>query len=104
MPTPVLLERERHWLCPNCTATAVTRSVEEQKFHYCPGLIGLWCPMVEEGVDCKVEAVAREDYVGHEDVQIAPDGRPWMAVRVERADGSNDLVVFAPCAHGKVER
>jgi hypothetical protein len=54
--------------------------------------------MVEDGVRCTVTAVERDDYVGREMVQSDSDGRPVMAIRTERWDGSNDLAVLAPCA------
>jgi hypothetical protein len=54
--------------------------------------------MVLEGTRACVRAVAREDYVGSEDVQYDGDGRPVMSVVTERDDGQ-DCAVFAPAAH-----
>ncbi len=103
MPTADILEREQHWVCPNCTETAVTYRLNHQRFHHCRGLFGLWCPLVEDGAKVKIIAVDREDWVGKEDVQLDGRGRPVMAVDIERENG-NDRVVYAPCAHGKLER
>lgn len=91
-----VLHAEQRWCCPNCPAEARTVG-QPNRFHDCPGLGGLTAPMVLAGVDCKVVMVEREDYVGREEVQLA-GGRPVSAVRVERADGSNDCVIYAPTA------
>ncbi len=41
----------------------------------------------------------REDYVGRERVQLAPQtGRPVMAVETHYADGRMDSAVYAPTA------
>lgn len=92
-----ILDAERRWSCPNCTAAAVTRGAGD-RFHACPGLAGLLAPMVLDGVRCEVRAVLREDYVGGEDVRHDGDGLPVMAVTVTRDDGQ-DRVVYAPAAH-----
>lgn len=92
-----ILDAERRWSCPNCTATAVTRG-EGARFHPCAGLAGLLAPMVLDGVRCEVRAVLRDDYTGGEDVRLDGDGRPVMAVTVTRDDGQ-DRVVYAPAAH-----
>jgi len=68
------------------------------RFHECRGLKGMTAPMIPVGMDCKVVAVEREDYIQGERVTVDGEGRPIMAVRTERADGSNDVVAFAPCA------
>jgi cephalosporin hydroxylase len=89
---------ERHWACPNCPTTAVTReSRPHSQMHHCAGLAGLWAPMVSAGQRCKVEAEERADYVGDELVRTDMNGRPVMAVRTTRDDGE-DLAVYAPCA------
>lgn len=97
----MILKAEQHWVCPNCPATAVTVGAAN-RFHDCPGLRGLLAPLVLEGTRCKVVAVEREDYTGREDVRYDGEGRPVMAVRTVRDDGE-DLAVFAPTAHGRVE-
>lgn len=97
-----LIHRDTRWSCPNCTETAVTtEAAPHTRFHACRGLHGLTVPLVEDGTRCRVVAVERGDYVGRELVQVAPgDGRPYMGARVERADGSNDAVAYAPTATG----
>jgi hypothetical protein len=95
---PVLLAPEQRWVCPNCTATDVTReAAPHSRFHACRGLRGLTAPMVPAGTRCKVEALEREDYVGREHVTTDGEGRPVMAVETTRDDGT-DRAVFAPCA------
>lgn len=94
----VLLNSERHWVCPNCSQTAVTTKGETNRFHQCAGLRGITAPLVLEGTDCRVVAIEREDYVGREAVQRDQDGRPISFVETLRADGSTDLAVLAPTA------
>lgn len=93
MDLPIIGTAAR-WECPNCTANHVGNA--PNRFHMCAGLKGLMAPLVPVGMDCQVIAVEREDYVGTEKVQTDGDGTPIMAVRTERADGSNDIVVLAP--------
>lgn len=93
----LVLDGEQRWTCPNCTSTARTRGADN-RFHNCPGLAGLYTPMVLDGVRCSVRAVLREDYVGREDVRYDGLGQPIMAVVTEREDGT-DRVVYAPTAH-----
>lgn len=98
----VELNAEQHWVCPNCTATAVTTG-QPNRFHECAGLRGLLAPMVPEGLNCAVTAVEREDYQGNEDVRTDGEGRPVMAVRTTRDDGE-DVVVFAPTAYAHIRQ
>lgn len=93
----LVLDGEQRWGCPNCTLTARTRGADN-RFHDCPGLAGLYAPMVLDGVRCSVRAVLREDYVGQEDVRYDSQGRPVMSVVIERDEGT-DRVVYAPTAH-----
>ena len=94
----MLLTAERRWECPNCDLTDRTfESAPHTRFHTCPGLAGLTAPMVPAGTRCKVEANAREDYVGAAEVQYDANRRPVMNVEVTRDDGT-DLTVYAPCA------
>jgi hypothetical protein len=103
MSIPILQPPEQHWLCPNCTATAVTRG-QPNRYHQCAGLKSMLAPMTLEGHKVKVEAVEREDYIGSDvgNVTLDAEGRPIMAVVTTRDDG-NDCAVFAPVATGKVE-
>jgi hypothetical protein len=100
-----LLTATQRWACPNCTATDVTHLPPDavaSRFHACAGLRGLTAPMVPAGTRCKVEAVERQDYVADELVTTDADGRPVMAVRTTRDDGT-DVAVFAPCATARGE-
>lgn len=92
-----MLNARTHWECPNCSKTDVTGQVPN-RYHACAGLNGVMAPMVPEGQKVKVIAVERQDYIGSEQVQLAPNGRPVMSVVTERPDGSNDVMVFAPSA------
>lgn len=96
----IALAVERRWECPNCELKQVTHEAQPHtRFHACRGLRGLTAPMVPAGTRCKVEAVERGDYVGKEMVQTNAEGRPVMAVRTTRDNGT-DVAVFAPCATG----
>lgn len=101
---PVLLDPSRRWQCPACNRQHVTtKPVTGLVMHNCPALGDLSAPYVEvTGLELDrhaqhVTVVERDDYVGDELVTVA-NGRPVMAVNVERADGSNDRVVFAGTA------
>lgn len=97
----MIIDAEQHWVCPNCPVTARTVG-QPNRFHDCAGLGGLTTPLVLEGVDCRIVMTEREDYLSGEDVRWV-DGRPVASVRVERADGSNDCVVYAPTARATGE-
>lgn len=96
-----LLDPSKRWECPSCGLQHVTREPRPHTpMHPCPGLRGLLAPFVEVVGELKKNsvrhvAVEREDYIGDEQGV----GRV-MAVRTERADGSNDCHVFAPAASG----
>lgn len=93
-----ILNSERHWECPNCTAQDVTHEAKPHtRMHTCRGLRGLTAPMVPAGTRCKVEAVEREDYIKKENVTLDGEGRPIMRVETTRDEG-NDVAVFAPVA------
>ena len=96
---PLLQPPATHWVCPNCDLEQVTREARpHQRMHPCKGTQGLTVPMVTAGTRCKIETVEREDYVGRELVQLAPEtGRPVMAVVTTREDGQ-DCTVYAPAA------
>lgn len=98
-----LLSLERHWECPNCVETSMTReSRPHSRFHSCRGLRGLTAPMVPAGTACKVTAVERGDWVGRDLVQTDGEGRPVMSVVTERDDGT-DCAVLAPTAAARGE-
>lgn len=103
MTIPILTPT-RHWVCPNCTMEDVTHEAQPHtRFHTCRGLFGLTAPMVPKGTKADVRAVEREDYIGDDTPQIAPNGRPVMAVVTERNDGQ-DAAVFAGLATNGVPR
>lgn len=95
---------EARWECPLCNLQDVTREARPHtRMHPCPALGGLTAPMVHvtgSELDRRAQNVTlaeRDDYIGNEIVQYA-HGRPVMALNVERADGSNDRLVYAPTA------
>lgn len=92
----VLLESWHDWECPNCAVTDRTRPLPANaaRFHQCAGLHGLTAPLVPAGTDCKVTAVERGDYLRDEQQRTGDDGRPYMAVVTEHADGRTDAAVF----------
>jgi hypothetical protein len=98
-----LLEAWQDWECPNrCGAAERTRPLppDASRFHVCPRLHGLTAPLVRAGTDCKLAASVREDYLGAEVQRTGDDGRPYMNVITEHADGHTDLAVFSPVARG----
>jgi hypothetical protein len=99
-----MLERRPERLaCPNCDHEEVAQlAVNEQRWHNCRGLAGLSTPLVPAGMNCKVEAHERDDYVGGDRVQTDGEGRPIMNVTTTRDDGQ-DVVVYAPTASGTGE-
>jgi hypothetical protein len=92
-----IVDAWQDWSCPNCQVTDRTRPLPPNawRYHQCPGLHDLTAPMVRAGTDCKVYAVEREDYLGKSEQRTGDDGKPYMAVVTERADGSNDVAAFA---------
>ena len=91
----VLLDAWQDWECPNCHVTDRTRPLphDAARFHPCPGLHGLTAPLVRAGADCKVVAVERADYLRDEKQATGDDGKPYMSIRTDYADGRSDLVV-----------
>ena len=96
----LLLDAYQDWYCPQCGATERTRPIppNASRMHSCPKLHGLTAPMQPAGSDCKLYAVERGDYLNGAEQRTGDDGRPYMAVITERADGSNDAHVFAEVA------
>jgi hypothetical protein len=101
-----LLEVEHRWQCPSCGAQQVTTDHRPHTpMHDCPSQHGLSVPYVEvHGSELAKHStrhvlVEREDLIGDETgVTLDDTGRAVMAVRTERADGSNDVAVYAPTA------
>jgi len=92
----VIIEAYTDWECPNCHFRERTRPLppNASRMHPCPGLHGLTAPAVRAGSDCKVYAVERMDYLRDEEQRTGEDGKPYMSVITERADGTNDAHVF----------
>jgi hypothetical protein len=72
-------------------------------FHPCVGLSGISAPLHLVGSKVKVTPIEREDYIGNEKGIRMVKGRPIMALKTERPDGSHDLAVYAPMAGVGVE-
>lgn len=99
--TATRLAPETRWECPNCDFEDVTREAQPHtRFHHCPHL-GLTAPMVHAGTRCKIETVARQDYIGSDLVRRDDHGRPVSAI-VTTTDHARDVIAFAGCATAKV--
>jgi hypothetical protein len=107
MGAVVLEPPEKVWECPSCGFRDRTREARPHtRMHACRAMAGLTAPMVEvrsisgelDHRKVRLVRVEREDYVGRAVVRTDGEGRPAMAVRTERADGSNDAHVFADTA------
>lgn len=98
---PVLIDpKPQDWYCPSCRQTDRTVNAKPHtRFHPCPKHGMLTMPFLPVEMDAKFVVREREDYIGKEDVFLSPEGRPVASVSTERADGSNDLRVYAPTAH-----
>ena len=94
-----ILKAHIDWHCPRCGATDQTTEMKPHaRMHTCAKLHGLDVPMVRDDMDATIVAVEREDYL-RDEIQTTDDrGTPISAIRVERADGSNDTFVNAPLA------
>lgn len=104
-----LLNGEAWWECPTCHAQAKTGPRLTPNMHNCPTLGGFTVPMVRvtnnHGLPrsaARLRLVEREDHVNGEQGLRYHQGRPIMAVRTDRADGSNDCAVFPGTAVAKV--
>lgn len=99
----LLLDAFQDWYCPACGAGERTRPYPPNaaRMHTCTALHCLTAPMVLAGADCKVTAVERMDYLGREIQATGDDGKPYMAIRTDYADGRNDVAVHAPLARAR---
>lgn len=103
MSVPIL-DATRVWECPACQLRDRTSGPQTNRYHPCPALGGLTAPMVDvthhdlNPTAQRLRVIDRDDYVGSEIVTTTNTGRPAMAVDLERADGSNDRIVFPGCA------
>lgn len=88
------------WKCLSCARRSITREVIPQaRSHACTGRLGLQIPMVLATARARHVTREREDYIGAELVQYAPEnGRPVMAVETHHDDGRVDAVVYVPTA------
>jgi hypothetical protein len=97
----VLLQAWEDWECPECgAAERVSPPLPPNgvRMHTCPRLHYITAPLVRAGADCRLVAVEREDYLAGEIQTRGDDGRAYMAVRTDYADGRNDVAVHAPLA------
>ena len=96
----LLLDTWQDWECPSCHLTERTRPLppNASRMHPCPKLHSLTAPRVRAGMDCKVFAVERGDYLRDEEQRTGDDGKPYMSVVTERADGTNDAIAFPAVA------
>ena len=100
-----LLEAYQDYVCPNCGLNERVKPPlppNATRMHTCPRLHMLTAPLVLAGADCKVVAVERGDYLNGAEQRTGDDGRPYMAVVTEYADGRNDAAVFAPPATARL--
>ncbi len=111
MPRVPLLNAEKWWECPSCghQARTVTGKVVTP-MHQCPNLAGLDVPLVQVTTNAGIprnqvrhQIIEREDWIGREVGVRRAGRRAVMAVRTERADGSNDTAVYAPTATARME-
>ena len=95
-----LIEAYQDWACPECGLTDRTPPLPPGAFRYhsCPGLHGLNAPLTRAGADCRLTAVERQDYLNGEIQATGDDGRPYMGIRTDYADGSNDYQAHAGAA------
>ena len=102
-----LLNAQRNWACPSCSLQHITVEARPHTpMHPCSAMNGLLAPFVEvtsrsnelDTSKVRLVRVDREDYVGDEVIRTDGEGRPAMAVRTERADGSYDTHAFAATA------
>lgn len=95
----VLLDPKSYWACATCPAQTETREPVHVLYHRCQAFDGMELPLTRVSgprakPDSRHVVVYSEDYVGH--------NNPVTAVKTERGDGSNDLVVFPRPATGAV--
>lgn len=100
MNVPLLPASHDDWHCPNCGASERTPPLppNASRFHTCPALHSLTAPLVRAGTRCSVTAVPRGDYLRGAEQRTGDDGRPYMSVLTEHADGHTDLAVFPEVA------
>lgn len=98
----------RRWECPSCGQRHETTETKPHvPMHECSAQRGMTVPFVsvdnygDLGRQVRHVVVEREDQIsGEKGLHFDGEGRPIMAVRTERADGSNDIHVFPGFASG----
>jgi len=97
------------WECATCHTQETSGPRVTPPMHPCPTLGGFSVPLTPVANNHGLQAgtvrhvlVVREDAVRQERGLRFHGGAPIMAVRTERADGSNDCAVFAPTAAAKL--
>jgi hypothetical protein len=104
-PQPVLLRVPfDDWVCPNCGLTERTPALppDSSRYHNCPRLHSLSAPLIRAGMSAKIEAVEREDVLGKQIQATGDDGKPYMAIRTEFADGVVNLNVNPGVARARM--
>lgn len=104
MAVPILPPPNHFWYCPACHFEDVTHELAPHtRFHPCVKFGLMSVPMVPKGTKAKLEVAEREDYIGREVVQLAPEtGRPIMNATITRDEGT-DVAVYAPTATAKID-
>ena len=101
---PLLGQQYEDLHCPNCglaERVSPPLTASQTRFHNCPRLHDLSAPLVPVTEDCAVKAVEREDYLNGESQAMGDDGKAYMAVRTDYADGREGRAVNAGLAHGE---
>lgn len=100
-----LLNQYEDLHCPNCgleERVSPPLAMGSSRFHNCPRLHDLSAPLERVDEDFAVRAVEREDYLGEDTQAMGSDGKAYMAVRTDYADGRSGLAVNAGLAHGEL--
>ena len=93
MNVPLLTPPWEDWYCPNCGVSERIPGLppNASRYHTCPRLHMLTAPLIRANVYAKVEAEERADYLNGETQETGDDGKPYMAVRTTRDEGSDLL-------------
>ncbi len=88
--------------CSRCPVGAlVADTAPGSPMHQCAGAGGMTVPLAPAGARSDVQMIAREDYVGAEDVQRDAAGQVRTGARVV-TDETEHVVVYAPTAHASL--
>ncbi len=98
-----LIRRINRWYCPACRKEDVTTEARpHSRMHVCPAMRSLTVPMLPAGTKAKLELVERQDYIGHEIVQLDPERRRPVQSIVTTRDNGQDATVYAPTARADI--